>query len=146
MLYEVITKVGLTGVMLTKMDGDARGGAALSTRAVTGAPIMFVGAGEKPDALESFFPDRMASRILGMGDILTLAEKAQETIDEKKAKQLERKIRRSEFTLEDFRVITSYSIHYTKLYEAQTRTRVSPTAAVLMVPRGAVRSPTATAE
>ena len=96
-------KVGLTGVMLTKMDGDARGGAALSTRAVTGAPIMFVGVGEKPDALESFFPDRMASRILGMGDILTLAEKAQETIDEKKAKQLERKIRRSEFTLEDFR-------------------------------------------
>ncbi|MGB3398999.1 MAG: signal recognition particle protein [Candidatus Deferrimicrobiaceae bacterium] len=96
-------KVGLTGVMLTKMDGDARGGAALSTRAVTGAPIMFVGVGEKPDALESFFPDRMASRILGMGDILTLAEKAHETIDEKKAKQLERKIRRSEFTLEDFR-------------------------------------------
>jgi len=96
-------KVGLTGVMLTKMDGDARGGAALSTRAVTGAPIMFVGVGEKPDALEPFFPDRMASRILGMGDILTLAEKAQETIDEKKAKQLERKIRRSEFTLEDFR-------------------------------------------
>ncbi|MGA6992563.1 MAG: signal recognition particle protein, partial [Candidatus Deferrimicrobiaceae bacterium] len=96
-------KVGLTGVMLTKMDGDARGGAALSTRAVTGAPIKFVGVGEKPDALESFFPDRMASRILGMGDILTLAEKAQETIDEKQAQQLERKIRRSEFTLEDFR-------------------------------------------
>ncbi len=96
-------KVGLTGVVLTKMDGDARGGAALSTRAVTGAPIKFVGVGEKPDALESFFPDRMASRILGMGDILTLAEKARETIDEKKARQLERKIRRSEFTLEDFR-------------------------------------------
>lgn len=96
-------KVGLTGVVLTKMDGDARGGAALSTRAVTGAPIKFVGVGEKPDALEPFFPDRMASRILGMGDILTLAEKAQDTIDEKKAKQLERKIRRSEFTLEDFR-------------------------------------------
>ena len=96
-------KVGLTGVMLTKMDGDARGGAALSIRAVTGAPIMFVGVGEKTDALEAFFPDRMASRILGMGDILTLAEKAQETIDEKKAKELTRKIRRSEFTLEDFR-------------------------------------------
>jgi len=96
-------KVGLTGVLLTKMDGDARGGAALSIRAVTGAPIKFVGVGEKLDALEAFFPDRMASRILGMGDILTLAEKAQETIDEKKAQELTRKIRRSEFTLEDFR-------------------------------------------
>jgi signal recognition particle subunit SRP54 len=96
-------KVGLTGVVLTKMDGDARGGAALSIRAVTGAPVKFVGVGEKPDALEAFFPDRMASRILGMGDILTLVEKAQETIDEKKAKELTRKIRRSEFTLEDFR-------------------------------------------
>ena len=96
-------RVGLTGVLLTKMDGDARGGAALSIRAVTGAPIKFVGVGEKLDALEAFFPDRMASRILGMGDILTLAEKAQETIDEKKAKELTRKIRRSEFTLEDFR-------------------------------------------
>jgi signal recognition particle subunit SRP54 len=96
-------KVGLTGVVLTKMDGDARGGAALSIRAVTGAPIKFVGVGEKTDALEAFFPDRMASRILGMGDILTLVEKAQETVDEKKAKELARKIRRSEFTLEDFR-------------------------------------------
>ena len=96
-------KVGLTGVLLTKMDGDARGGAALSIRAVTGAPVKFVGTGEKLDALETFHPDRMASRILGMGDILTLAEKAQETVDEKKAKELERKIRKSEFTLEDFR-------------------------------------------
>jgi signal recognition particle subunit SRP54 len=96
-------KVGLTGVVLTKMDGDARGGAALSIRAVTGAPIKFVGVGEKTDALEPFFPDRMASRILGMGDILTLVEKAQETVDEKKAQELARKIRRSEFTLEDFR-------------------------------------------
>jgi signal recognition particle subunit SRP54 len=96
-------KVGLTGVVLTKMDGDARGGAALSIRAVTGAPIKFVGVGEKTDALEAFFPERMASRILGMGDILTLVEKAQETVDEKKAKELARKIRRSEFTLEDFR-------------------------------------------
>jgi signal recognition particle subunit SRP54 len=96
-------KVGLTGVVLTKMDGDARGGAALSIRAVTGAPIKFVGVGEKTDALEAFFPDRMASRILGMGDILTLVEKAQETVDEKKAHELARKIRRSEFTLEDFR-------------------------------------------
>ncbi len=96
-------KVGLTGVLLTKMDGDARGGAALSIHAVTGAPVKFVGTGEKLDALETFHPDRMASRILGMGDILTLAEKAQETVDEKKAKELERKIRKSEFTLEDFR-------------------------------------------
>ncbi|OGP33967.1 MAG: signal recognition particle protein [Deltaproteobacteria bacterium GWC2_65_14] len=96
-------KVGLTGVFLTKMDGDARGGAALSIRAVTGAPVKFVGVGEKLDALEPFFPERMASRILGMGDILTLVEKAQDTVDEKQAQELERKIRRSEFTLEDFR-------------------------------------------
>jgi signal recognition particle subunit SRP54 len=96
-------KLSLTGVVLTKMDGDARGGAALSIRAVTGAPIKFVGMGEKLDALEPFFPDRMASRILGMGDILTLVEKAQETIDEKQARELERKLRKSQFTLEDFR-------------------------------------------
>jgi signal recognition particle subunit SRP54 len=96
-------KLSLTGVFLTKMDGDARGGAALSIRAVTGAPIQFVGVGEKLDALEPFFPDRMASRILGMGDILTLVEKAQETIDEKEARELERKLRKSQFTLEDFR-------------------------------------------
>ncbi|GAB4365068.1 MAG: signal recognition particle protein [Deltaproteobacteria bacterium] len=96
-------KVGLTGVLLTKMDGDARGGAALSIRAVTGAPVKFVGTGEKLDALETFHPERMASRILGMGDILTLAEKAQEAVDQRKAKELERKIRKSEFTLEDFR-------------------------------------------
>jgi signal recognition particle subunit SRP54 len=96
-------KLSLSGVILTKMDGDARGGAALSIRAVTGAPIKFVGVGEKLDALEPFHPDRMASRILGMGDILTLVEKAQETIDEKQARDLERKIRKSQFTLEDFR-------------------------------------------
>jgi signal recognition particle subunit SRP54 len=96
-------KLSLSGVVLTKMDGDARGGAALSIRAVTGAPITFVGVGEKLDALEPFFPDRMASRILGMGDILTLVEKAQETIDEKEARELERKLRKSQFTLEDFR-------------------------------------------
>ncbi|HEY7585517.1 MAG TPA: signal recognition particle protein [Candidatus Deferrimicrobiaceae bacterium] len=96
-------KLSLTGVLLTKMDGDARGGAALSIRAVTGAPVKFVGVGEKLDALEQFFPDRMASRILGMGDILTLVEKAQETIDEKQARELERKLRKSQFTLEDFR-------------------------------------------
>jgi len=96
-------KLALTGVILTKMDGDARGGAALSIRSVTGAPIKFVGVGEKIDALEPFFPDRMASRILGMGDILTLVEKAQEGIDEKQAKELERKLRKNQFTLEDFR-------------------------------------------
>ncbi|HEY5995629.1 MAG TPA: signal recognition particle protein [Candidatus Deferrimicrobiaceae bacterium] len=96
-------KLSLTGVVLTKMDGDARGGAALSIRAVTGAPVKFVGVGEKLDALEPFFPERMASRILGMGDILTLVEKAQEQIDEKEAKDLQRKLRRNQFTLEDFR-------------------------------------------
>jgi signal recognition particle subunit SRP54 len=96
-------KLALTGVILTKMDGDARGGAALSIRSVTGAPIKFVGVGEKLDALEPFFPERMASRILGMGDILTLVEKAQEGVDEKQAKELERKLRKNQFTLEDFR-------------------------------------------
>ena len=96
-------KLGLTGVVLTKMDGDARGGAALSIRAVTGAPVKFVGVGEKLDALELFYPDRMASRILGMGDILTFAEKAQEQVDEKQARELAKKLRRNEFTLEDFR-------------------------------------------
>ena len=96
-------KLALTGVILTKMDGDARGGAALSIRSVTGAPIKFVGVGEKLDALEPFFPERMASRILGMGDILTLVEKAQEGVDEKQAKELEKKLRKNQFTLEDFR-------------------------------------------
>jgi signal recognition particle subunit SRP54 len=95
-------KLGLTGVILTKLDGDARGGAALSIRAVTQCPIVFVGVGEKLDALEAFHPDRMASRILGMGDVLTLIEKAQAAFDEKEAKKLERKIKRDEFTLEDF--------------------------------------------
>ncbi len=96
-------KLSLTGVLLTKMDGAARGGAALSIRAVTGAPVKFVGVGEKLEALEPFHPDRMASRILGMGDILTLVEKAQDTIDQQKAQELTRKLRRSEFTLDDFR-------------------------------------------
>ncbi|MCL1925575.1 MAG: signal recognition particle protein [Syntrophorhabdaceae bacterium] len=96
-------KIGLTGVVLTKMDGDARGGAALSIKAVTGAPVKLVGVGEKLDALELFHPDRMASRILGMGDILTFAEKAQEQVDEKQARELAKKLRRNEFTLEDFR-------------------------------------------
>jgi len=93
----------LTGVILTKLDGDARGGAALSVREVTGRPIKFAGVGEKLDALEPFHPDRMASRILGMGDILTFVEKAQEQVDEKQARELERKLRRNEFTLEDFK-------------------------------------------
>ncbi|RMD97314.1 MAG: signal recognition particle protein, partial [Deltaproteobacteria bacterium] len=93
----------VTGVILTKLDGDARGGAALSIRAVTGKPIKFVGVGEKLDALEIFHPDRIASRILGMGDILTLIEKAQQDFDEKKARELEKRLRKNQFTLEDFR-------------------------------------------
>ena len=96
-------KVRIDGVILTKLDGDARGGAALSVRAVTGKHIKFIGMGEKLDALEAFYPDRMASRILGMGDVVSLVEKAQEVFDEKKAKELERKLRKDEFTLEDFR-------------------------------------------
>lgn len=92
----------LTGVVLTKLDGDTRGGAALSVKAVTGCPIKFAATGEKLDALEPFFPDRMASRILGMGDMLTLIEKAQAGIDTEKAKEMERKMRNAEFTFEDF--------------------------------------------
>ncbi|MCK4728288.1 MAG: signal recognition particle protein [Desulfobacterales bacterium] len=91
------------GVVLTKMEGDARGGAAISIKAITSKPIKFIGVGEKLDALEPFHPDRMASRILGMGDILSLIEKAQTSIDEKKAQELEKKLRRGQFTLEDFR-------------------------------------------
>jgi signal recognition particle subunit SRP54 len=96
-------RLGLTGVILTKLDGDARGGAALSIRKVTGAPVKFVGIGEKYDAIEPFFPDRIVSRILGMGDVISLIEKAEKTVDAKKAAELERKLRRDEFTLEDFR-------------------------------------------
>lgn len=95
-------QISLTGVVLTKLDGDTRGGAALSVKAVTGCPIKFVGLGEKTDALEPFHPDRMASRILGMGDVLTLIEKAQANVDEEKAREMERKMRRAEFTFEDF--------------------------------------------
>ena len=94
--------VDVTGVALTKLDGDARGGAALSVRAVTGAPILFVGTGEKLDALEPFYPDRMASRILGMGDVMSLIEKAQATVEVGDAKALEQKIRGGSLTLEDF--------------------------------------------
>jgi signal recognition particle subunit SRP54 len=96
-------RLGIDGIILTKMDGDARGGAALSIKSVTQKPIKFIGVGEKLDALEVFHPDRMASRILGMGDVLTLIEKAEAVFDEKKAKELERKIRKDSFTLEDFR-------------------------------------------
>ena len=92
----------ITGVILTKLDGDTRGGAALSVRYVTGKPIKFVGTGEKLDAIEPFYPDRMASRILGMGDVLTLIEKAEAAMDEKKAAELEQKFREQSFTLEDF--------------------------------------------
>ena len=95
--------VGLTGVILTKLDGDARGGAALSIRAVTGAPIKFVGVGEKPEALEPFHPDRIASRILGMGDILSLVERAEASVQKAEAAALAAKLRRERFTLEDFR-------------------------------------------
>jgi signal recognition particle subunit SRP54 len=94
--------VGYDGVILTKLDGDARGGAALSIRAVTGKPIVFCGVGERVDALEPFHPDRMASRILGMGDVLSLVEKAQATVDAEKAEELAQKIREDSFTLEDF--------------------------------------------
>jgi signal recognition particle subunit SRP54 len=96
-------KLGLTGVILTKLDGDARGGAALSIRAVTGRPIKLIGVGEKLDALEVFHPDRMSSRILGMGDVLSMIEKAQEAFDEGQAEELARKFRQDTFSLEDFR-------------------------------------------
>jgi signal recognition particle subunit SRP54 len=95
--------VGIDAVVLTKLDGDSRGGAALSVRHVTGRPIAFVGVGEKSDALEPFHPDRVASRILGMGDVLSLVEKAQQTVDQEKAEELVRKLREDAFTLEDFR-------------------------------------------
>lgn len=95
-------ELDVTGLILTKLDGDTRGGAALSIKAVTGKPIKFAGMGEKLDEFEEFHPDRMASRILGMGDVLTLIEKAQSTIDEKKAKEMEEKMRTASFTLEDF--------------------------------------------
>ena len=96
------SEVGFDGVILTKLDGDARGGAALSIKSVTGKPVKFASVGEKIEDLEPFFPDRMSSRILGMGDMLTLIEKAQATYDEKKAKELEKKLRKQQFTLEDF--------------------------------------------
>jgi signal recognition particle subunit SRP54 len=93
--------VDYDGVILTKLDGDARGGAALAVRAVTGKPILYTSVGEKLDQLEEFHPDRMAQRILGMGDVVSLIERAEETLDEKKAKELEQKLRKAEFTLDD---------------------------------------------
>jgi signal recognition particle subunit SRP54 len=96
--------LGITGVVLTKMDGDARGGAALSIHGVTGKPIKFIGVGERIDALEEFYPERMAGRILQMGDIVTLVEKAQETFDEEESKRLEKKVRKEGLDLEDFLV------------------------------------------
>ena len=95
-------RVGLDGLILSKMDGDARGGAALSVTKVTGVPIKYIGTGERSDALEQFHPDRVASRILAMGDVLTLIERAQEAVDEEKARELERKMRTASFTLDDF--------------------------------------------
>ena len=94
--------LGVTGVMLSKLDGDARGGAALSIRAATGKPIKFIGVGEKLDMIEPFHPDRMASRILGMGDVLTLIEKAEQSFDEKKAMEAAEKLRANRFTLADY--------------------------------------------
>lgn len=95
-------QIGITGVVMTKLDGDARGGAALSVRHVTGAPIKYIGIGEKSSALEPFHPDRMASRILGMGDVMSLIEKAEQAIDEEQAQLLEKKIRENQFDLDDF--------------------------------------------
>lgn len=99
---EFHSRVSLTGLILTKMDGDARGGAALSIRWVSGVPIKFIGIGEKVDAFEPFYPDRLASRILGMGDMLTFIEKAEKTLDEQKAKELQRKVKTASFDLADF--------------------------------------------
>ncbi len=99
---EFHSRVGVTGLILTKMDGDARGGAALSIRWVSGVPIKYIGIGEKLDAIEPFYPDRLASRILGMGDVLTFIEKAEKVVDEQKARELEKKVRAATFDLEDF--------------------------------------------
>ena len=96
-------RLGITGVILTKMDGDARGGAALSIRTVTGQPLKFVGTGEKSDAFEPFHPDRVANRILGMGDVLSFIEKVQQNIDHKSAEEMQRKLMDNEFSLADFR-------------------------------------------
>jgi signal recognition particle subunit SRP54 len=96
-------RIGITGVILTKMDGDARGGAALSVVSVVGVPIAFAGSGERLENLEAFHPDRVVSRVLGMGDVLSLIEKAEQVVDREQAEKLEQKLRRDDFTLEDFR-------------------------------------------
>jgi signal recognition particle subunit SRP54 len=95
--------IGISGIILTKLDGDTRGGAALSVRAVTGCPIKFIGVGEKTEQLEPFYPDRMASRILGMGDLLSLIEKTEAAVDQNKAWELEQKLLKKQFTLDDFK-------------------------------------------
>jgi signal recognition particle subunit SRP54 len=100
---EFKAQVGIDGVILTKMDGDARGGAALSVRAITGAPILFTGQGEKLDKLEIFHPERVAQRILGMGDVMSLIEKTQQVYDEDKAKKMAKKLKKADFSLDDFR-------------------------------------------
>ena len=102
MAEEFNSRLGLSGLILTKMDGDARGGAALSIRWVSGVPIKFIGIGEKADAFEPFYPDRLASRILGMGDVLTFVEKAEKTFDQKRIRELQKKVRTASFDLEDF--------------------------------------------
>jgi signal recognition particle subunit SRP54 len=102
MAEEFNARIGLSGLILTKMDGDARGGAALSIRWVSGVPIKFIGVGEKIDAFEPFYPDRLASRILGMGDVLTLVEKAEKAFDERRVKELQKKVKTASFNLEDF--------------------------------------------
>jgi signal recognition particle subunit SRP54 len=102
MAGEFNARIGLSGLILTKMDGDARGGAALSIRWVSGVPIKFIGVGEKVDAFEPFYPDRLASRILGMGDVLTLVEKAEKAFDERRVKELQKKVKTASFNLEDF--------------------------------------------
>jgi signal recognition particle subunit SRP54 len=100
---EFNSRIGVTGVVLTKLDGDARGGAALSVVSVVGVPIAFVGSGERLEDLELFHPDRIVSRMLGMGDVLSLIEKAEQAIDQDEAEELEEKLRKNAFTLDDFR-------------------------------------------
>ena len=102
MAKEFNEKVGIDGVIVTKLDGDTRGGAALSVKAVTGKPILYVGMGEKLSDLEQFYPDRMASRILGMGDVLSLIEKAEAEIDEEKAREMTQKLKKNQFDFDDY--------------------------------------------
>jgi signal recognition particle subunit SRP54 len=121
---EFHNRLGITGIVLTKMDGDARGGAALSIRQVTGQPLKFVGVGEKPDAFEAFHPDRAAQRILGMGDILSFVEKVSEAVDAKQAEKMQQKLLDNEFTLEDFR---DQLRHISKLGPIENLLKMIPT-------------------